>query len=520
MPDFKKLIKFLCLIGFMFSHNLYAQENEKPKTLIVFFDGLRPDYITPDFMPNLYALKQNGSYGNRHHSVFPTVTRVNSASYATGAYPGTHGLLGNSVYFPEVDKTKGFDAGDAKNLIKIAEATNNQLLTSVSFGEVLKEAGINFMVFSSGSTGQAMLQNHKINGGAVINPELILPESMKAEVEKTIGSPPSYATPNIARHKWAVDALLQYGLVKDGPHVNAIWMSDPDGTAHKEGIGSPLAMEAIKLVDAEFGRILKHLKDSDLIDKTNIIVSTDHGFVTYVGKENLTEFLIKEGFKKDKESDDVIVVGNAVYVKNHDKKMIENIVASLQAQEWIGAIFTKSKKPGDLKGMVKGTLSFESVHWSHPRSADIMVDVNCDDRENEYGYKGASYSRGVAGHGSSSPYEINIPFIAAGPSFKHSYTSNLPTSNVDIVPTVLRLYNITVPTEMDGRPMEEFYLGNSGYSERDIKKTTTKTSTKYDGGTYTLTLEESILGTYRYVDFTKTERTINSLVQKNKGKTD
>ncbi|MDQ3393360.1 MAG: alkaline phosphatase family protein [Bacteroidota bacterium] len=492
-----------------------AQENKKPKTLIVFFDGLRPDYITPEYMPNLSGMKQNGSYGSHHHSVFPTVTRVNSASYATGAYPGTHGLLGNSVYFPEIDKTKGFDAGDAQNLIQITEATNDKLLTSISFGEVLKESGINFMVFSSGSTGQAMLQNHKINGGAVINPELILPESMKEEVEKTIGAPPDNGSPNTGRHKWAVDALLHYGLKKDGPQVNAIWMSDPDGTAHREGIGSPLAMESIKIVDAEFGRIISHLKEIGQFENTNILISTDHGFVTYVGKDNLTEFLIKEGFKKDIESEDVVVVGNAVYVKNHDQKTIESIIASLHEQEWIGALFTKSKKSGDFKGNVNGTLSFESIHWDHPRSADIVVDVNWDERENAYGFKGASYSKGVAGHGSSSRFEINIPFIAYGPSFKSSFTSSLPTSNVDIVPTILDLYGIKVPAQMDGRPMKEFFSGDS-VKEKNAKKTVTKTSATYNWGTYILTLEESILGNYRYVDFTKTERVPASLVQKNK----
>ena len=28
------------------------------RTIIVFFDGLRPDYITPEGMPNLYAFRQ------------------------------------------------------------------------------------------------------------------------------------------------------------------------------------------------------------------------------------------------------------------------------------------------------------------------------------------------------------------------------------------------------------------------------------------------------------------------------
>src|SRR3978361_1846198 len=79
------------------------------RTLIVFFDGLRPDYITPVNMPNVYAFSKRGCYGKQHHSVFPTVTRVNASSYSTGSYPATHGLMGNTVYFPEVDKKKGLN---------------------------------------------------------------------------------------------------------------------------------------------------------------------------------------------------------------------------------------------------------------------------------------------------------------------------------------------------------------------------------------------------------------------------
>ena len=80
--------------------SLQSQTNSntgRPRTLLVFFDGLRPDYITPGLMPNLFAFKQTAACGKKHHSVFPTVTRVNAASYATGSYPAMHGLMANSV---------------------------------------------------------------------------------------------------------------------------------------------------------------------------------------------------------------------------------------------------------------------------------------------------------------------------------------------------------------------------------------------------------------------------------------
>jgi hypothetical protein len=459
------------------------------RTLIVFFDGLRPDYITPDAMPNLYAFSKAGCYGKQHHSVFPTVTRVNASSYSSGSYPGTHGLLGNTVYFPTVDSKKGLNTGDYADLKRIDDATSGHLLTAVTLGELLQNAGHKMMVFSSGSTGQALMQNHTVSGGAIVNPALILPASFKETITQDIGPIPAKSKPNTGQHKWITDALIKYGLTLDG-------------------IGVASSMESIKIVDAEFGRILTTLKNKNLDQQFNILVSTDHGFITNIGKESLVDFLISKGFKKDKESEDVVVAEGAIYVKDHDIAMMNKIVSALQAEQWVGAIFTKGKNPGDTKGMVEGTLSFEAIHWNHPdRAADILVDENWDDRKNEKGYAGMSYSRGVAGHGGLSPYEVHIALLAAGPSFKKNFESDFPTSNVDIVPTVLSIHNIAVPATMNGRVLTEL-LADGKAKKQEPKKETITTTASFDGGKYILTLERTILGSYRYVDFARVERVL------------
>lgn len=478
-----------------------AKEN-RDKTLIVFFDGLRPDYITQDVMPNLYAFKQQACYGTQHHSVFPTVTRVNSASYSTGSYPATHGLLGNTVYFPQVNKVKGMDTGDAEDLNKINAATNGHLLTTTSLGEVLQAAGEKMMVFSSGTTGQALLQNHTVSGGAIINPGMILPAAIAPEITAALGVPPAYTKPNAGRHAWVANAFMKYGMAAGGPLVSAIWFSDPDGAAHSDGIGSPLALKALGIVDHEFGRIIDSLRSSGQLAHFNILISTDHGFVTYAGKEDVTSFLIKEGIKKDKESDDVVVSEGAIYVKDHDTAVIHTIVRRLQAQEWVGAIFTKGSQAGSMQGTVPGTLSFESIHWNHAdRCGDILVAPDWDNRKNSTGYAGTSFSKGIAGHGGSSPYEIHIPFMASGPAFKKAFQNTLPSSNVDIVPTVLSLYHLPVPAVMDGRPLTELLAGNTA---KPKAATTRKITTQ--AGNYQLMLEVSEWGKYRYVNYTQVTR--------------
>src|SRR3954467_11576398 len=87
------------------------------KQLLVIFDGLRPDYVTSEVMPNLYAFGQRGIVFTNHHSVFPTVTRVNTSSISTGSYPERHGLLGNTVFFPQVDATRFLDTSDRSQMV-------------------------------------------------------------------------------------------------------------------------------------------------------------------------------------------------------------------------------------------------------------------------------------------------------------------------------------------------------------------------------------------------------------------
>lgn len=482
--------------------NCFAQA-KKLHTLIVVFDGLRPDYITPELMPNVYKFKQAGAYGAHNHSVFPTVTRVNASAYATGSYPEHSGILGNTIYLPQVQAVKTLSTGDAASMQQAADVLHGQLLTAQSLGEILQAKGERFMVFSSGSTGQAFFQNHKAENAVIINPELIKPAAMKTEVEQTLGVPPAETLPNTDRHIWVTDALMHYALKADGPLVAAIWYSDPDGAAHETGMGTDMSNSSIRSVDRQFGQIVATLADRGLQNDFNILITADHGFVTYAGKDDLGDFLIAQGLKQSKDSDDVILAGGAIYVKDHNPEKIRKIVTTLQAQPWVGAIFTKPQAPHSDLGIIAGTLSFSAIHWNHPtRAADILVDMNWNDDKNANGYAGTSFSRGVAGHGSASPYEIHIPLIAAGPSFKKAYISDLPTANVDLVPTILQLHNMAAPAAMDGRVMNEL-LVKPAMKTQLVAKTDSVTAATAG---YKVTLYRTNADGRLYVDYTRVQR--------------
>lgn len=481
----------------------------RPRTLLIFFDGLRPDYITPERMPRLYQLSREGALGAAHHSVFPTLTRVNATAYATGSYPEKNGILGNEVYFPEIDRAHSLNTAKAENLDKIVAATDSNIVTSVSLGELVQQMGSRMMVFSDGSQGQAYFQNHKLCGGAILNTETIWPKGLEKEVEAALGPQPAYEDLNRPRHKWITDGYLHYGLADDGPLVSAIWYADPDETAHGKGVGAPMTLEALKVVDGELGRILDTLRYRGLLDKVNIIISADHGFITRAGTDDHwpEALLIRKGIKKGKDSDDVVFADGAIYVKDHNRAKIRQIVSVLQETDWIGGIFTQPEKPGAENGWVPGTLSFDLVHWNHhERVADILVADRWDDKTNEFGFRGTSYYGGGPGsHGGFSPYEVNINLIAHGPSFKKKYRSELPTSNVDILPTILYIYQGPVPSSVQGRVMHEL-LNNGKKEGLKPAKRMIRASAGFTGGTYKQELAVTELGSYLYTDFSRATR--------------
>src|SRR5262249_47968354 len=142
-----------------------AQSPEKHTQLVIVVDGLRPDYVTPEVMPRLYRLGQRGIVFRAHHSVFPTVTRVNASSFVTGTYPETHGLLGNTIYIPSVDPVHGLDTGERGYLERVARA-EGRLLTAPSLGELLHRGAMKLLGVSSESTGSAFLLNAPVTRAA------------------------------------------------------------------------------------------------------------------------------------------------------------------------------------------------------------------------------------------------------------------------------------------------------------------------------------------------------------------
>jgi arylsulfatase A-like enzyme len=329
-----------------------------------------------------------------------------------------------------------------------------------------------------------------------------------------LGPVPAHATPNDAQNQRAIDAYLKIGLDQLHPDVTLMWLNDPDGTAHANGIGSSLTRTSLSLVDAGIGRIEDTLRARGQLDRTNIIVTSDHGFSTHTGTFKLDSLVDPFVRKMDDGSTDIVVAEGAIYLRgDKDAARVAAIVAALQRRPEVGAIFTRPRPrggpggndgPGGVEGVVPGTLSFDVARWNHARSGDILVSANWTSDKNEAGYAGKTTQTGVAGHGTSSPYDIHNTLIAAGPDFREHAVSDVPTGNVDIAPTLLHLLGLQAPPTMTGRVIGEAL--RDGPSLSSVRVDRVAETVKTPDGAYELTAHVSVAAGHRYLDFTEVKR--------------
>ena len=468
------------------------------RVLVVVLDGFRSDYLTPHLMPRCYPIIEQGVIGKAHHVALPTVTRVNAPTLVTGCYPARHGLVANTLYVPELNSTQGISTASRKNLLDAAKVWGGHLLAVPTLAELLEPHGDAFLACSSGSSGSATLLNPTGAGAGILHPEFCVPETQTARLYEILGPKPPESEPAEPAIRWMTDAYLKIGVPERKPRVTFLWFTDPDHTAHNRGIGASETVESIRLVDEQLARILDFHRAQNL--KVNVFIVADHGFLTRGGPFEVAGAMKKAGFN---ETARPLIIDGAIYLRTQDEPRLPEMVRALQENPTIGPIFTPAKKRGDWKGIASGTLSHDLVHSGHPHGAQIIAYPNWTAERNSAGYAGKANAPGTAGHGGTSPWEINAVFAAFGPDIKTKVTSSVPTSNADLAPTIAALIGMQVPTTMDGRVLHEVLKPGPDPSKVRVQK---KSWTAAAGnGKYRVTLQASIVAGHRYVDEVKAE---------------
>ena len=442
--------------------------------VLVVWDGMRPDFVTPQYTPTLYALARDGVFFKRHHPVFFSSTEVNGTALATGVYPNRNGILANTVYDAELSflntvATEGIDNVRRGDLL-----SGGHYLLVPTIAEILQQAGYNTIIAgtkpvvllhdrSARRLTKAQANSPVLFAGQTI-PKSVLKICEKANDDKKF--PATNSTPNTEKDAWTTKAVL-HGLWKAGvPRLTLLWLYEPDSTQHGEGVGSDQALAAIAGSDKNLEDILKALEEIKLRDKTDILVTSDHGFSSIKRGPDVVEALKKAKFKavrkfEDPEPGEILVIGlgGAVsfYVAEHDAQVIQKLVEFLQGADFTGVIFTRTA--------MEGTFPLAAARIDTTNAApDVVISMRWVNEANDLGVPGLVYSdtgtRGKGTHSSLGPFDMHNTLIAAGPDFKRGFVDELPSAGVDVAPTLLWIFGVTPPEPLDGRVLHEALAGS------------------------------------------------------------
>jgi arylsulfatase A-like enzyme len=323
------LPKTMALVtGLMVTLHGAAAQDKLPHNVILFVpDGLRALSVTAQSAPTMAAIRDRGVNFKNSHSIFPTFTTANAASFATGHYPGDTGDFSNTIYvgypvkaangsvtpFLETNPVLGdvdqhFE-GNYLDEDTILLAARHQGYSAAAIGKVgptlifdhTERTGEETIIVddSTGSpAGIPLSQAMKDALGAAGLP-LAAPsrgDNGKVGDLKTPGT----TTANTVQQGYFADVASKVVLpllkARHKPFVLVFWSRDPDGTQHNQGdslntvtpgINGPTSAAAIRNADDNLKQLQDALGELGLTDDTDIVIAADHGFST-ISKQSAT----------------------------------------------------------------------------------------------------------------------------------------------------------------------------------------------------------------------------------------
>ncbi len=425
-----------------------SQINSGRRAVALILDGLRRDFVTPEHTPNLVALKARATWCDSHRSVFPSVTRVVSSSFATGYRPSGHGLAGNTVALLNGDDLELYDVGKPE-FLGHKERLTGHVLRQPTLTERLAETG-GAVIFNNVSPGAAYMHDPRGHGHVYHRAGSYGPGRKPIE-----GSDALSVAGDIAGDRAVLDRFIAEVVNTRKPAFALAWLGHPDTTQHEVALGSPRHLEALKIVDGH-AKLLIEAVDAARAAGEDILllIGSDHGHQTVTGIVDIAGELVAAGLKDSAQSGDVVVAPNGtaalIYVDRRNADRIPALGRFLAEQGWAGHVM--------------GPDAFAAAGIPEGGGLAFAVALKADDEGvNEFGVPGLSLAAkpiegkadrlGCGQHGGLGRYEQSPFLILDGPGFARGHEISAETSAIDIAPSILTF--LDQPADgLDGRALQ------------------------------------------------------------------
>jgi predicted AlkP superfamily pyrophosphatase or phosphodiesterase len=398
---------FLCCQTAFIGSMAFAAPGDNT-VLMVSFDGFRSDYVERWNLANFRKVIAQGSVADSLLPSYPSKTFPNHYTLVTGQYPGTHGLVDNSFYAPELDATYSM--------------------------------GNRTAVENSAFYGGLPLWQHVINQGLVsasyfwVGSEAPVSGSYPSLWKKYEGSIPDSER---------VTTVLDWLNLPSGerPSFITLYFSLVDSAAHTYGPLSEETRKSALVADALVGQLVEGL--SKLPIDVDLVIVSDHGMLELpadpaIGLALDTINLPQTGIR--------IVNGQTqVHLYSKDESLLESWIKEHQEQAQHFRIIRRNDTPqewhyrdnvhiGDVLLVAEAGYVFTASMSALSFNSTGVVGVHGYDPTNEKDLHGIFYAMG--------------PHVATG-------MNTGTVANVDVAPFVARLLQIPpIPgAESDGGPL-------------------------------------------------------------------
>jgi arylsulfatase A-like enzyme len=473
--------------------------------LVVVWDGMRPDFVSQENTPALWKLAHEGVIFRNHHAVYPSATNVNGTALVTGVYPGHSGIIANHEYRPEIDRKRSIDVEIPAVVEKGDKFSDGKYISFPTIAELIQRMGGRTVIAAAKTVG--LLLDRHIDPSPAKNCVTFFagesrPHDALAPIAAALGPfPPAHLQQDVWTTKALTDILWKGGV----PAFSVLWLGEPDLTQHESAPGAPPALAAIKSSDENLATALSALDRQGVRDATDVFVVSDHGFSTIERSVDLRKILNDAGFTARTEftdepkPGDIMLAGNGgsvlFYVIGHDAGVKRRLVEFLQQTDFTGVIFTKEPLPG--------TFDLSEARIDSKHAPDVVMAFRWNDLKNQFGVPGmidADWQRkaGKGTHATLSRFDMHNTLIVAGPDFRRGQVDDLPTGNVDLAPTILRILGIAAP-QMDGRILSEAIV-HSDMPRLKLESKTIEAAKDFPSGTWRQSLQISRVGSTIYLD--------------------
>ncbi|SHI66574.1 Predicted pyrophosphatase or phosphodiesterase, AlkP superfamily [Roseomonas rosea] len=449
------------------------------RVLIVLFDGLRPDLVTPDRMPALSAFLADARRFTEASSVFPSLTRVCATTIATGQPPAVSGIIQNA--FPDAAAQEGrfLNTASAEDMRRAARHHGPGFVATPRFADALAAAGRRFALVHSGSAGGAYLLDPRAraNGSAVMSlagrEASETPELWDA-VTARIGAPP-VAADKVPLMDYAGKAMAEVVLPELRPDVALLWLTEPDWSFHYSGMDTPATRAALRASDDAFARVLAAAAALPQAERMAVIAMSDHGHVGTTEPFDLVGELDALGFQGtlDRPGEDLSIAAGTLcwlWPSVADAVRLGRLVAALREKAWCGALLAAGGN--GIEGPWPGTFDLALLNVEHPRSAPLLLGMRGGPEPDRWGLAGNSpivgkdFPLGGGMHGGLHRQEM-ANLIALRMAGVEAGEDAAPVGLIDIAPTLLSLLGVAPTAPMAGRSV----LAGEAPRERRVLET-------------------------------------------------